>query len=249
MRNLIEYSQNYDKLSFEDIQVAYRKKMVIELIKAQKHRNILEVGCGLDPFYNYFNDFEKLVIVEPSNLFYTKAQNTVSKSKKLSNRVVIINNYLESSISQLHNYDFDYIMISCLLHEIENPPYFLEKIRCISKKNTVIHIDVPNAFSFHRVLAKEMGLIKSEYEMSVNNIRFQQQRVFDLTSLSNLIQEEKFKIISSGSYFVKPFTHEQMSFLVENKIIDKEVLEGLFKMIKYMPNLGSEIYLDCILDD
>ena len=94
-----------------------------------------------------------------------------------------------------------------------------------------------------------MGLINSVFEMSDTNLKFQQQRVFDLALLSSLIVDHKFKIIDSGSYFIKPFTHQQMSEMMENNIIDLKVLDGFYKMIKYMPDLGSEIFIDFKIDD
>jgi|ERR1035437_9239233 hypothetical protein len=248
MRNLTDYTKNYIERPFEDIQVAYRKKKVLELIKNKEHRNILEVGCGLDPFFNYYDDFEILVIIEPSTIFYENADNSIIKSKVLTSRVIVINDYLENSINELLKYEFDYIIVSSLLHEIDNVSLFLEKLRCILKIDTIVHIDVPNAYSFHRVLALEMGLIDSVFEMSAYNLQFQQQ-MFDLTSLSNLIIKHGFRIINSGSYFIKPFTHKQMSELIENNIIDLKVLDGFFKMIKYMPDLGSELFVDFKIND
>jgi SAM-dependent methyltransferase len=248
MRNLTDYTKNYIERPFEDMQVAYRKKKVLELIRNHEHRNILEVGCGLDPFFNYYNDFEKLVIIEPSTIFYENANNKIIKSKFLTSRVIVINDYLENSINELLKYEFDYIIVSSLLHEIDNVSLFLEKLSCILKIDTIVHIDVPNAYSFHRVLALEMGLIDSVFEMSAYNLQFQQQ-MFDLASLSNLIIKHGFRIINSGSYFIKPFTHKQMSEIIENKIIDVRVLDGFFRMTKYMPDLGSEIFVDFKIND
>jgi SAM-dependent methyltransferase len=244
MRNLTDYTSNYIDQPFENIQVGYRKKMVLELLKNQRHKNILEVGCGLDPFFNHYNDFEKIVIIEPSTIFYNNAGNAIRNNQDLTSRVTLINDYLENSINELSKYEFDYIIISCLLHEIENVSLFFEKLRHLLKKETIVHIDVPNAYSFHRVLAFEMGLIDSVFDMSATNLQFQQQRVCDLKSLSKLIIEQDFEIIGSGSYFLKPFTHKQMSELIKHKIIDKNVLDGFYKMTKYIPDMGSEIYVN-----
>jgi SAM-dependent methyltransferase len=249
MRNLIEYTENYFNQPFENIQVSFRKKKVLELVSKQKHRIILEVGCGLDPLFNHYDDFEQLVILEPSTVFFDNAKKTIIEKADLNTRVTIIQGYLETSVNDLRKFEFDYIIISCLLHEIEDLSLFLDKLRCILKPDTIVHVDVPNAYSFHRLLALEMGLINSVFEMSASNLQFQQQRVFDKVSLKVIIVQHGFKVIDSGSYFIKPFTHKQMSGLLGVKIIDSEVLDGLFKMIKYMPDLGSEIYVDFKIDD
>ncbi|MBN2611603.1 MAG: class I SAM-dependent methyltransferase [Bacteroidales bacterium] len=249
MRNLTDYTENYYNQPFEYIQVAYRKKKVIELIQKHRHEQVLEVGCGLDPFFNYFDDFQRLTILEPSKDFYDNALNLIAERANLKSRVVAINAFLEDSINQLADHNYEYVIISCLLHEIEDTSFFLNQLRRVLNPNTIVHIDVPNAFSFHRVLAFEMGLIDSVFEMSSTNIQFQQQRVFDLDSLKKLIEEHNFRIIDAGSYFVKPFTHKQMSVLIDNEIINPRVLDGLYNMIKYMPDLGSEIFTDFTLND
>jgi len=249
MRNLEDYTLNYYNQPFEDIQVLYRKRKVLELILKQSHRNVLEIGCGLDPLFNHFDDFEKLVIIEPSTVFFNNAVQIAAKGGLINKRVDIINGLLEDSVEQLQEYHFDFILVSCLLHEIEDTSLFLANLRQIARKDTIIHIDVPNAYSFHRVLALEMGLIGSVFEMSASNIKFQQQRVFDLESLVALITSAGFTVIDSGSFFVKPFRHKQMSGLIENGIIDIKVLDGLYNMVKYMPEMGSEIYAEFKIHD
>jgi len=94
-----------------------------------------------------------------------------------------------------------------------------------------------------------MGMIKSVFEMSTNNLHFQVQRVFDMASLSEIIIKHGFEIINAGTYFLKPFTHKQMYELIENKIIDDKILDGLYKMTKYIPNMGSEIFIEFKIND
>lgn len=249
MRNLEEYTQNYFNQPFEDIQVNYRKRKVLELVGKQNHRTILEVGCGLDPLFNHFDDFDRLVILEPSADFVKNARKLLNESEDLNGRVDIHSGLLEDSVDQLLAYDFDFILVSCLLHEIEDTSMFLASLKRIAKPGTIIHIDVPNAYSFHRVLALEMGLIGSVFEMSASNLKFQQQRVFDLTTLTSIIVSAGFEVIDSGSFFIKPFMHKQMSELIENKIIDSRVLDGLYNMVRYMPDMGSEIYAEFKIHD
>ena len=63
------------------------------------------------------------------------------------------------------------------------------------------------------------------------------------------LPEINFKIIESGSYFVKPFTHDQMNKMLSLGIIDKSCLNGLDKMIKFLPGLGAELWNICSIDD
>lgn len=51
-------------------------------------------------------------------------------------------------------------------------------------------------------------------------------------------------ILDKGSYFIKLFSHKQMCELFKSGYIDENLLNGLENMIKYMPNLGAEIFIN-----
>mgnify|MGYP003985863123 FL=1 len=76
------------------------------------------------------------------------------------------------------------------------------------------------------------------------NHKFQINNVFNLESLEKLVRSAILEVLDKGSYFVKPFTHGQMKNVIDNNIIDVNILNGLNNMIKYMPDLGSEIFVD-----
>jgi hypothetical protein len=121
----------------------------------------------------------------------------------------------------------------------------LNAISRFSHQDTIVYINVPNAKSFHRLLALESGLIDSIYQKSNNQIKFQQSHTYDINTLEILVKKSGFSIIESGSYFIKPFTHNQMRKLLDCSIVDEKILDGLDRMIKYCPGLGSEIFVTC----
>lgn len=248
MRNLQNYSINYAEYQFEDIQASYRKRKIMDLMKQYDHKHILEVGCGLSPLFMESQDFDNMVVVEPTQKFYNNAKSLI-EGKFHNANITLLNDTLENSINDLTTSNFDFILVSGLLHELEDASLFLDKLHFLINKNTVVHVNVPNAYSFHRLLAFEMGLIPSVFEMSDSNKIFEQKTVFDLTSLSELITKHGYKIINSGSYFIKPFTHKQMASLLKTNMIDQKTLDGLFNMNKYMPGLGSEIFVEFMLTD
>lgn len=243
MRDLQTYSENYINHPFESYQVEFRKKMVLDIIKKNNHKTILEVGCGLSPLYDFFNDFELLTILEPSEVFYNKTVDYIAKHN-CEKKIEIFNNYFEDVLETVSSRNYDLIIISALLHEIGDLKSFFTRLKELVKPGTIVHIDVPNGNSLHRLLALEMGLIKSTTEFSDFNVQFEHSRVFDLKSLKKLVKEYDFKIIEKGSYFIKPFTHFQMQKMIDYNIIDIKVLDGFYNLIKYFPQLGSEIYID-----
>jgi len=234
------YEEGYEEMPFEATLVEYRRKIVIQSLLRYKHDRILEVGCGMDPLFKHFSEYVSMTVIEPCESFYENAIGL-----KNNDRIEIYNGLFEDVADQLQQHTFDFIIVSCLLHEIPDTHKFLSKIHEISNKETTIHINVPNANSFHRILAMEMGLIESVFEFSATNAKMQQSRVFNLESLTDLLRNQKFKAEDSGSYFIKPFTHHQMEQLINTGILTREILDGLFGMTKYYPDLGSEIFVNC----
>ena len=241
MRKIDKYIEEYKKSDFEEIQVSYRRKKVIEQLNLYPHKNILEVGCGFEPIFKYFDDFETMTVVEPGIEF-------IENAKKLSQnkpQIKFIQGFFENKIDELVLQNYDFIIVSGLLHELESPNILLDALKIVCTPNTVVHINVPNAYSVHRILAKEMGLIEDVTQKSATQIKLQQHSTFSIESLVKLVENHQFKIIDKGSYFIKPFTHQQMYNMLETKIVDFNVLDGLYKLTKYMPEYGSEIFVDC----
>lgn len=228
---------------FEEVQVKYRKHKIIEILNQYKPARILEVGCGTEPLFIGYPNFSEYTVVEPSTEFYRSA---LAKAKGISN-IRILNAFFEQTLSELNDTSFDFIIISALLHEVEDPDALIEKAAQLCNSKTIVHANVPNAKSFHRLLALESGLIESIYQPSENNIRLQQNSVFDSESFGTLFSRHGFHILDAGSYFVKPFSHRQMLEMVDAGIVNDKILDGFYKMIKHLPEMGSEIFINCSL--
>jgi adenylosuccinate lyase len=88
-----------------------------------------------------------------------------------------------------------------------------------------------------------MGLIESASEISNRQRALQQQRTFCLADLISLCEQAGFRATEHGSYFIKPFTHSQMAELETIGMLDARMLDGLFRLERHLPGLGSEIYV------
>ena len=245
MRNLLKYAEDYTQQPFDDTHLHFRRKKLIEQIEEYQPKRIVEISCGKRPFFQDYTNFEELIIVEPTKAFYDNASGLLKNYPELDSKVILINDYFENASDQLLEADIDFIIVSNVLQEIEDVSTFLKGLHNICSKNTIVHIVVPNAKSFHRLLAFEMGIIDSVYQLSDRNILLQQATVFDLETLSEVIKKIGFDIIKAGSSFIKPFTHQQMHDLLKHNIINETTLEGLYKMEQYMPELGAEIFVNC----
>lgn len=234
------YEKNYSSLPFEDVLREYRKQKTWAVFHANPHARILEIGSGPRPLFTEYDDFERMVVVEPGDDFYREASQHAAGDA----RIQVIHNLFEHVVDKLQQESFDIIVVGGFLHEIDNPGSFVKMLRQVCTPHTLVHSFVPNARSFHRLLAFEMGLIDTVYQKSENDVLFQRRTVFDLESFIQLFSTHGYRVEASGSYFIKPFTHHQMDQLITASILDSKVMNGLDKMIKYMPEYGAELFIN-----
>lgn len=245
MRDIKDYEDKYKDEPFEEKMVEIRKKEIVSFCKNNKHKNILEIGCGLEPLFLDIEDYSRFVIVEPAEQFVKNAIN-LSKKKNVSERVIIRQGFFEEQIEYIKslNIEFDIVILSSLLHEVDDPDTLLAAVYAVCGKDTVVHINVPNANSLHRLIAIETGMIKDVHDRSAQQIKMQRRWTYDMGLLETAVNNAGFCVLEKGSYFIKPFTHKQLQDCLDNRIIDDKVIEGLSKLIKYMPDYGAEIYVN-----
>lgn len=243
MRDISDYEQQYTSHPFERIQEKYRRRLAKETITkyAKAEDCILEIGCGLDPLFVDYQDEYSFVVVEPAVHYY---ENACVQADKYKN-VFCCQGFFEDVIDQIKEKKVDIVICSSLLHEVEAPRQLLRGIGRLCGNQTIVHVNVPNAFSFHRLLAKEMGLLMDVHQMSDSNVTLQQHNVFDMKSLTELVTSEGYTILDSGSAFLKPFTHQQMQQCLDSGILNEEILDALDYMCdSCMKEYGSEIYVN-----
>lgn len=234
-----EYLRQYEDSDFEPILVGVRRKQLLTSAARYPHRRILEVGCALEPLYPHLGGFETYTIVEASE----QMSRRVAQDAAALPNVTVINATIEDAARDLGR-DFDWIVCSSVVHEVPDPGAFLSAIHRVCDVHTVCHLSVPNAQSFHRLLAVEMGLIDRADELSGRDYRFGRSGVFNKTSLCELVTACGFKVIRDGTYFIKPFTHDQMGQLLGDGILPAAVVEGLYRISKHFPDNGCELFVE-----
>jgi len=240
-RNNTKYYRNYNNLTFENILIKIRRNLLISQLKKYKPKRILEIGCGNASIAYYYKNFSNFTIIEPTKYFINKNVKLFKKNKK----VTLINSYLETAHDLINKKKiFDFVICSSVLHEVSSEKNFMMSLQKYCNKKTIVHINVPNSNSFHRLIAYESSMIKSITQRSLTQKKMQQFRIYNLEKLTAMIKKYHFKVISKGSFFFKPFTHKQMYNIFKKKILPEKVLIGLSKVIKYIPNFGAEIYIN-----
>lgn len=240
-RDLEDYTKKYSAHMFEKYQVLYRRKKVLEILNKYNPKNILEIGCGDNPIFESYNNYKNFVCIEPAEMFYQEAVNFAKGNDKIE----VINDFLENKEEYLTKKKFDFIICSSLLHEVENPIALLKKIKNIATKDSIIHLNVPNNKSFHLLWAYKSGLFNNYGELTPTANKLQQHTTFNIDKLKKYIKEAGLCSIEEGSYFLKPFNHSKMEECLEKGILNETLLDGLYNMTQFLPELGSEIYVNC----
>jgi SAM-dependent methyltransferase len=238
-RELDRYEQAYNEHPFEAVQAAMRKRVLLDILERRRPARVLEVGCGLDTLANHWRLARHFTIVEPAAAFAARAREDTRGRQE----VEVVEATLEAAAATLTD-GYDLVLVSSLLHEVVEGDALMAAVRAVCGSDTLVHVNVPNARSFHRLLALEMGLIQSPSELSAAQIALQQRRTFTVETLEILTTAHGFDIVERGGYFVKPFTHGQMQDLQENGFLSPAMLEGLWGMAKHIPDLGSEIFVN-----
>ena len=240
-RDLDAYTEHYSQLPFEAIQASYRRRLVLSRVAKHRPKSLLEIGCGELPLFTNLDNVV-VTVVEPAAAFAERARELARERSGVT--------VLEACAEQVPapvsggTGGFDMIVVSCLLHEVEDAQALLAAVRRQCRADTVVHVNVPNAQSLHRLLAVSMGLIQAPDARSETQRVMQQRAVYDRGNLETEISRAGFKVFDRGSLFVKPFAHSQMQYLVDTGFLTPLMLDGLGSLTDLLPDLGSEIWVE-----
>lgn len=244
MRDINHYQTNYmADYGFERVMVACRRRVLLERLLKIQPKIIVEVGCGSELLYEHHLKQSDMVdfwvIVEPGEKFCEMA-----RLHNLPNLHVIQGFFEESDAMVLEILPRlpDMVICSGVLHEVPSAQVLLTSIANIMSESSTLHVNVPNADSFHRRLAVAMGIMTNLKALSNRNRQLLQHRVYDLQSLKIDLIEAGLNPVEHGGYLIKPFTHEQMELI--STTLGDGVLDGLYELGKQFPQWASEIYIE-----
>jgi SAM-dependent methyltransferase len=238
-----DYRANYDPLSgFESVCSLARQRRNLEFLAAIRPKRILEVGCGAMILATMAKglalDFDSWVIVEPEPDFVAAARAAISADP----RICVVEGYLEASQDRLLDLapdGFDAVLVAGLLHETATPGVLLSAAVALASAGAHVLASVPNANSFHRLLAVEAGLIPSADTLSARDKALGHPVVFDAAGLSALMSRAGLCDLTLDGYLFKPFTNAQMELLLNSS--DRDLTEGLIRLGRQFPDHAAEI--------
>ena len=136
------YSENYKKFQYKGLSgwahKIYHKKLEGKYNFETKFDNVLEIGSGSGEHYHYVkHKYNSYVMTE-----YDKKQIEILKKRFIGKKKVKIE---FADIEKLHYADgyFDRIIITCVLHHLNDIPKALSEIRRVARSEGVLSIYVP----------------------------------------------------------------------------------------------------------
>lgn len=243
-RDLEKYAADYSHdYGFERWQVMFRRRAVLKHCSVLNPEHVLEVGCGVEPLFLHFPPVSSWHVVEPSAPFAEMAR---THALGLDG-VQIVEGFIESSLETLaslqHHNPFDLIIAGGVLQEVPDPQSFLLSIRSLCSAATVVHVNVPNADSWHRRTALAMGLLSSSCQPSERASMLQQRVVYDRRTLVSEVKQAGFQVIAHGGIFFKPFDHARMLAALDCGVLTEAHLEAYAQLGEELPHLASEIWV------
>lgn len=200
--------------------------------------SVLELGCGFGQYTAMLGKkFKRIVGVDLSgkNIKYAK------KNIKSSKYQFFMANAEEFNV----NRKFDTILMLSLLEHVNNPISLLKNSKKLLSKKGRIIIEVPNAYSFNRQLAKYMGLINDEHFLPKEQISFfGHKRVYDIDLLKKHIKSAGLSVVKWGGLVFKPFTNDQMQLIINKKSVrwKNKFMSGLSKIGERFPAECTMLY-------
>ncbi len=248
LERIARYEETYESdYGFERAMVSARRRLILEMLRTSVHDIVVEVGCGPDLLVDSAAaaglTWSRWVIVEPGARFAAMADRAAHRHAGIT----VLNAFVEDAVEQVDRSTgrgADIVLCSSVLHEVDDERAVLEAVRQVLSKTGRLHVDVPNATSLHRRLARAMGLIADEHELTARNRALDQYRLYDLISLAEVVRSVGFIIEETGGYALKPFTHAQMDTL---EFVTDELLAGLYELGRELPDLAAEIYVNASL--
>jgi len=198
-----------------------------EASKAYFHgKNCLELGPSSGYMTRYLvNDFERVVAVEG-------AADLIEKIADAPNLVKVCCLFQDFYTEE----KFDTIILNHVLEHIAEPVPLLKQILQWLAPGGKFIVGVPNARSFHRMVAVKMGLLESIYSLNERDLQLGHERVYDMDLLKEQLKAAGFNISHETGVFLKFLANSQIE-----QWFSQEMTQAFYELGKDFPELCAEI--------
>ncbi len=228
----MEYSYEFynRENTFESYLEIQRRNKVLRSARQCEIGRVLDIGPGGMHYYDCIPHWSEYIMVDPVQEFIDGASSHVTG---------ICSKFEDAKLKG----KFDFIIASGMLHLIKDRDLVLAKIHSLCHEDTLIHINVPNAESFHRILGFHMGLLDDIRDQSENDLKYGHGKNFTIDELMTILNLNNFYVHRISTYGLKPFSDKQMT-----KILNRDIMDGLNSMNSLFSNYGCEIAVEAYIE-
>lgn len=192
---------------------------------------VLELGCARGGMTRKLaGAVERLVVVDGAGTYLDGLR------AELAGRAELVHSRFETFQPAFR---FRHILAARILEHLTDPVAFLRRIRAWLEPAGMLHVIVPNARSFHRLLGLEMGVIRDIHELGERDRRVGHVRVYDSDLLTADLEAAGYSVIDRRDVMLKPLSNAQM------EAWDAAIITALFKVARHFPDHGNELYFRC----
>ena len=237
VRDLERYAQDYSALQFEEIQEDFRRVELVAAIESISPEYLVEVGCGRNSVIGKLRGLKQATIIEPIKELLDANLETLKDHAEING----FNGYLNQFITEFED-TYDLCVLSSLLHEVNDQNEMLIDCSKLLNSNGILIVNVPNAFSIHRILGVYMDKLESVFSLTETQLTMQQINApFSPETLKVILQNNGFHVEKVFTVIPKLLDHKNLSEIVESGLVDRTFLTGLNRLSGHLDGFGSEI--------
>ncbi len=203
-----------------------------------KQGNMLELGSFKGDFTEHLTDyFNDITCVDASDVAIKEAK------RKLGEGAKFVCSRFET-VTLPHRYEN--IVFTHVLEHLDNPVRILKRINdeWLAEDGRLFLV-CPNANAPSRQIAVKMGLISQNTAVTPAEAEHGHRRTYSLDTLERDAVLAGLKVVNRSGIFFKALANFQWDQLLQTDIINKEYLDGCYKIGQQYPDLCSSIFLVC----
>ena len=190
--------------AYENVLGQYIVKSTLEHIKLP---SLLDIACGNGLITSQLaGPFNRVVGLDASSAH-------IKKAKESYPDIEFVHALAEEYESEEK---FSTVTVLNLLEHVIDPVGLLKTLTNYLAKDGVLIVNVPNALAVNRRIAKLMGSLESEYELSPFDINIAgHRRSYDMNLFTKEIKDARSRVIHCGGVFYKMLSSPQLNWLLE----------------------------------
>jgi 2-polyprenyl-3-methyl-5-hydroxy-6-metoxy-1,4-benzoquinol methylase len=169
--------------------------------------SLLDIACGNGQITSQIAaPFQRVVGLDASSVHINKARESYPHIE-----------FVHALAEDYQSEDkFSTITMLNLLEHVMDPVGLLSSLKKYMNQDSILIVNVPNALAVNRRIAKLMGSLESEYELSPFDINIAgHRRSYDMNSLVKEMNDAGFDVVHRGGVFYKMLSSPQLNWFLE----------------------------------